>query len=813
MLSHSGGELNPALYDFVTLEKFKKGLATARNILVTKTGSMTSRFPTANLFTAKNVNEKIKIFAPSNSGYITEWGDQYVRGYDTSGTQLWNTTHSFLEADLPNLNFTTTGDWIYAFVAGKKSRRLNYVTGIFDPDAVAFAPTVISGLGISIAATGAPLGYAVNYLVTFVRNGEESGGISNISGSYNLPTTSSQYNTITGTTAELFADAGEFNEMRVYRRPHDGGAYGFIGSSTKFYDDGNGNLDCDFVDYGGAADFTNGPPESVTKLGLDNKLAYNLDSKTGIIYQQRLLISPNDDSQAILASRPGYLNNFDRDFPYDSDSALKFKSASQGNAEIYHMVDNNGLVVFTSVGVFVSVGTLSIDNVALEKRGGWVISETVPPLVVSDSVFFVDANTNSVRQLIYSTETTTYQAVDHSIFSVHLFEEKTIDSWALQEGFSTFIIVSFSDGTWASFTYDFEHQMRAWTRHDSVYPIEQVASSGKPDATYLVVNKDGQRYVEVTLPKKIPPATFASNPEADKINLNAFMDGIETQQNLLNDSLTGSDQFIVTPVTPGDWEGDLTLTCGTSALFPDPGLGAVGTIMRFFDTTDGTNVDLEVTSRASDNSVTVEPSSEFPSAQATGFRLYQTYTTVTGLTHLEGEDVGILSDGYVLASPYNDVDGFPTVTVSSGSITLPNSARGAIIVVGRPIAADIKTLNISTVAQKPTIVESLTVNKLYMRVKDTRGLFISNKFPEESDGNTDGTSVADMQDLFVQCIDNDNDEIIGNRYDRPISKRLEVILPGEWESNGQISIRQVDPVHFEILSLIPDVEVFHRSNR
>jgi len=132
--------------------------------------------------------------------------------------------------------------------------------------------------------------------------------------------------------------------------------------------------------------------------------------------------------------------------------------------------------------------------------------------------------------------------------------------------------------------------------------------------------------------------------------------------------------------------------------------------------------------------------------------------------------------------------------------------------VGRPIAADIKTLNISSVEQSPTLIESLTVNKMYLRMFESRGLYISNDFPEEEAGGVDGTSVKKMQDLDIFDVPSGRD-IIGNRYKKPASKRVEQTLPGTWESQGKVSIRQVDPIHFEILSIIPDVEVLKRSDR
>jgi len=817
LLSFSSGELDPILHDRITLEKFAKGLATARNVIIGKTGSILSRFARAHYVKAKNNNEKIKLFSPPNSNVLTEWGNLYVRIYDFSAgtaTLTIELSHALLESDLTNMHFTASGKHIYVFVAGKQMLKLLYddatpafvlASTMFDIPA---APT-----SLSITANGAPAGYAVNYLVTKVENGEESLAVEETSTTYKKPDASGQSNTITVIIDAAVANIDKYNEVRIYRRPEAGGAYGFLGSTTDFFDDGGGQLKASFEDLGSLADFTNGYQDSITKLGFDGKNVEDLNPKTGAVYQQRLLISTEDDTEAILASRPGFQNNFFRDFPYDDDSALSFKSGTTGKAEVLRIIDNDGLIVFTTVGIYINVGVLNIDNIALEKKGSWVINEKIPPLAVPGGVFFVEKDTNSIKQLIFSRDISTYETKDHTIFSNHLFKQKTIISWAFQEGITPMIIVSFSDGTFATFTYHFEHQMRAWTRHDSSYNVEQVEGTGVADSTFFVTNKNGQRYIETSLPRFIPAATFASNSEADKLNTNAFMDAVKTQSNLLNDSLIGANVFQLALIS-GTWSdvNTLTLTCGTSAIFTASTFGAVGTVMRFFDTTDKSTVDLEVISRTDDNTVIVQPSSEFPSAQAVSFRLYETYSTVTGLDHLEGENVGIFLDGYVVNSPYNDVEGYSPVVVSSGTITIPGGERGAIIIVGRPIAADIRTLNISTVEQSPTLIESINVLKLYIRIFETRGLYVNNIFPEEETGGVDGTSVNGMEDMDIFDVPSGT-SLIGNRYKEPVSKRVEQTIKGNWSSQGQVAIRQVDPVHFEILSIIPDVEVLRRSDR
>jgi len=815
-LSFSSGEIDPILHDRVTLEKFKNGLATARNIIVGKTGTLLSRFPRAHFIKAKNNGEEIKLFSPPNSYVILEWGNLYVRVYDfTTGTAslVAEVAHAYLEADLPNMHFASAGKYVYVFL--KDSAMLKF---LYDDVAPAFvaAASVFSipaaPTSMTVTPTGAPTGYARDYLVTVIKNGEESLFVENTSGTYKKPLISTEDNVIDVLVDASYANLDLYREMRVYSRPNGGGAYGLLGTSTGFYS--STGLRCKFIDLGADADFTNGIQGLITKSGLEGAPLTDMLPKTGAVYQQRLLIANiAEDEEAILASRPGFQNNFNRDYPYDGDSSLKFKSGTTGKASVLRIIDNDGMIVFTDVGVFISVGTLSVANIALEKKGPWVIKEEIPPLSVPGGVFFVDKNTNEVKQLIYSQDILTYQVLEQSIFSAHLFKNKTISSWSFQDGVTPLIIVTFSDGTFATYTYNKEHEMKAWTRHDSTYPVEQVEGTAISDSSFFVTNKDGNRYIQVSLPRYVSPDVQSSNTEFDKLSPNAFMDGIKSTSNLLNDSLVGANVFQLALIS-GDWDdvNTLTLTCGTSALFPDPGLGAVGTILRFFDTTDKSTVDLEVTARATDNSITVQPSSEFPSAQAVNFRLYETFDTITGLDHLEGENVAILLDGYVSNSPYNDVENYTAVTVSSGSITLPNSERGAIIIVGRPIVADIRTLNVSTVEQAPVLIESLTVNKLYIRVYNTRGLYLGNKYPETESGGVDGTSVVGMEDLDVFDVPSGTD-IIGNRYKEPISKRIEQTIPGGWDSNGQISIRQVDPVHFEILSIIPDIEILSRSNR
>jgi hypothetical protein len=458
-----------------------------------------------------------------------------------------------------------------------------------------------------------------------------------------------------------------------------------------------------------------------------------------------------------------------------------------------------------------------VNNLALERKGGWIIKDDLPPLVVPGGVFFVD-NNNTIRQLIFSQDILAYESLEQTIFSNHLFKDREIKSWAFQDGIAPVIIVTFSDGDFATFTYNFEHQMRAWTRHDSKYPIEQVEGSGRPNRSFFVVNKDGNRSIEITLPRRNPARIISGIPDADKFPVNTFMDSIECTAHFYNYIFDIGEKFTLTPVTPGDWEGELVMTTNTGLDFSQLD---VDDVLRMFNPTDKTAIDLKVSEIVSNTVWKVIPSEELspayanilgPSEDYDCIRVYQTFNEITGLDHLEGEEVAVVVDGSIAASPFNDEEGYPTLTVTGGKITLPEGQLGAIINVGRPIVADTKTLNISTVEQSPTLIESINCNKIYIRVHESRGLYCSNKFPEEHSGGVDGTSVKDMEALDEALVPS-NDELLGNKYLAPISKRIEKTLPGSWDNQGQIAIRQVDPFHFELLSIIPDLTVLTRSDR
>lgn len=627
-LAFSSGEIDPVLHDRVTLERFQNGLATARNVMVRKTGAVMSRFGREYVSTAA-VDAKVKIYVIPDTGQYIEivvnesnQGSLILRDFDGANVVDYNLTdpdptgygYPLTYDNIDDLHFDSDKDYVYIFGGPKTNSyplRFKYTTTrelLYQNDIFEVPPPPLSATGSGTGSTN----YEIDYAVTYVYNGEESEELEIPSAPTYLPTDVGDTNTLEITVSNDISLIDNFKEVRVYRRPIEGSAYGFVGKTTNIYVDGS-EIKAKFVDYGQDADFGNGIPFSITEEGL-NSLSDVGQYKvgTGVIYQQRLLLANlNDvDNEAIIASRPAYRSNFYRDFPYSDDSALKFKAGASGKAEVLRMVDSDGLVVFTTRGVYVNSGILSPTNNVLVKRGGWVIDEKIPPLVIPGGLFFVDKATNSVRQLVYSNDNGTYVANDQSIFSDHFFTNKTIKSWAYQQGSTPVLIVTFSDGTFATYTYDYEHQMRAWTRHDSKWFIEQVEGTDEPDVTLFLINKNGTRHIEKTIPRIIPAEVLRTDSEARLRNYAAFMDETTSFNFKWNDFLTGDDVFTLTPVTPDDWEGNLTLNAGTSTPFAPPFIP--GGTYRWFNPKDGSYIDFTGVSKTSDSEIVVTPSEEFP---------------------------------------------------------------------------------------------------------------------------------------------------------------------------------------------------------
>jgi hypothetical protein len=161
--------------------------------------------------------------------------------------------------------------------------------------------------------------------------------------------------------------------------------------------------------------------------------------------------------------------------------------------------------------------------------------------------------------------------------------------------------------------------------------------------------------------------------------------------------------------------------------------------------------------------------------------------SVTGLWHLEGQDVAVFADGFVAANPLNP--SYDIVTVENGTITLGN--HYAVIHVGLPIISDLETLNIDSVDGETISDKAMIVSKVSVAVEDSRGFWAGTAEPS-GDDLLEGLTEFKLRNA--------------EGMDDPTELKTEVIdvnIEASWNNNGRVFIRNVDPVPVSIRSIIP----------
>jgi len=225
------------------------------------------------------------------------------------------------------------------------------------------------------------------------------------------------------------------------------------------------------------------------------------------------------------------------------------------------------------------------------------------------------------------------------------------------------------------------------------------------------------------------------------------------------------------------YDEDLTLTA-SAAFFASTDVGNA----IFFTGSDGTLIRCTIKAFTSTTVVTVNPHETVPATmQAVAITAWsKAVDEVSGLWHLEGEEVSVFADGYVVSSPNND--SYDTLTVADGAITLDKPY--AVIHVGLPITCDLETLNIDQPGASSMADKKKNITQVTALVESTRGLFAgpdSDNLTEfKVEARTDYDSPADL-----------------------ITGYVDVGIKPEWKSSGSIFIRQTEPIPASILSIIP----------
>lgn len=853
--SFSGGEISPSLYARVDQVKYANGLKTCRNSMVMRHGGTTNRPGTVFVAEVKDSSKTVR-FIPfifnSDQTYVLEFGDQYMRvirngaqvvesaktisgatqanpcvvtasahGYSNGeevyisgvagmtqlngrnfkvanvatntfelkymdGTNVNSTAFSayssggnsyrvytistpYVEADLATLQFTQSADVItivHKTYAPRELSRTGHTSWTLST--ITFGPLIAAPTSLTNNGTGGPytLGTRVaRYVVTAISSSDSE---------ESLQATETNTSTIasSGTTVKVSwtnsSGASEYNVYKCFDRAGSFGTiFGFIGTSEG----------SSFVDDGIDPDLTNRPPLNRSVFASSG----NYPSAVSY-YQQRLgFANSTNDPEKFWASRSSYFKNFTTSTPLQDDDSVIFSIVGKQVNEVRHIVELGRLLLFTSGGEWIingnGSGILTPSDVNPSQQSAYG-SSYISPLIVGSNVLYVQARKTIIRDLVFDLQVDGYRGNDLTIFSSHLFDQYEILDWAYQQIPNSIVWVVRDDGNLIGLTYVREHEMVAWHRHDFDGTVENVCvvPEGNEDALYLTIkrtiNSSTKRYIE----------RMATRQVSDIVD-SIFMDCA-----LSYDGRNTNTGHTMTLSGGTDWTYTETLTLTSSAsFFVSTDVGN----QIFLTGSDGTLIRFTIAGYTSGTVVTGSAHKTVPVAMRSAAisEWSRAVDSVSGLWHLEGKSVSVVGDGFVVANPNNS--SYSEISVSSGAITLDKPYT--VIHVGLPYISDIETLNIDTVQGETMADKKKMVSKVSVFVESSRGLFAGSQAPSDD-------SVDPLEGLYEYKLRNDEG------YDDPVELKTETIdvnISGEWNSNGRVFIRQVDPLPISILAVFP----------
>ncbi|VFS64165.1 Uncharacterised protein [Kluyvera cryocrescens] len=290
---------------------------------------------------------------------------------------------------------------------------------------------------------------------------------------------------------------------------------------------------------------------------------------------------------------------------------------------------------------------------------------------------------------------------------------------------------------------------------------------------YFVVSRtiNGQvkRYIE-----RLSSRLFTNEEDAFFVDCGLSYDGRNTSSRTM--AISGGT---------GDWDYrvDYTITASGGAYFTGADVGAQ---LQFpytgSDPDTGEPVAMElrcdIVSVTNSTTVVIRANRNVPpvlrNAATTNWQMAR--QTFSGLAHLEGQTVNILSDASVE----------PKKVVTGGAVTL--ESPGAVVHIGLPITAEFETLDININGQETLLDKKQLIPTVTLVVNASRGIWAS----------TPGGAWYEYPQREFEFYDDPVDDATG---------KVEVKLDSNWDKNGRVKIRQLDPLPLSVLAVLPRMTV------
>lgn len=385
----------------------------------------------------------------------------------------------------------------------------------------------------------------------------------------------------------------------------------------------------------------------------------------------------------------------------EDDGAINIELATNANgdgSDIKWLIGASYLLCGTYGGEFVIKGTgdsaITPTDISARQRSNWG-GEPIQPIVAGSFVHFIQRNGAKLRQFQYDYYYDTYKAVDVSIFSEHLLETG-IKQIAYQKNIDSVIYLLRNDGKVVLLTLEQDQSVQAWALLDFDGVVESIetipAYSGLYDEVWFIIrrkiNGNTVRYIE-----------RMQDPITPEIQQNCWYVRCGLSYNAYD--LTSGNNLILSGKT-----GNITITSSQNTF----DVNSVNKRIRVIDNDANVIGQAKITEYVSATQVKAQVIKNFEDTSIVGGTWGVSVNTISGLSHLEGEEVQILADG---------AEQTPQI-VSSGNISL--ELDGWKIIVGLGYQSYITTMPLEAGSQNGTAMgKRKRISELSLRVWRTLG--------------------------------------------------------------------------------------------
>lgn len=200
-------------------------------------------------------------------------------------------------------------------------------------------------------------------------------------------------------------------------------------------------------------------------------------------YQDRLALGgSNGQPQTLWMSRTGDYSDFGTSLVIQDDDAINVTLSASDMDGIQSLVALDDLIIFTASDEWRLTGAgdngaITPTAVVAHKQASEVGSSYIQPLVITNGIVFVQTHRTEVHALGYDLSSDGYVGSEISVFSSHLFQwlrsqggsvaGRAIRKMAYQKVPDKLLWFVLDDGTAVSCTFQSEHGMNAWARHET----------------------------------------------------------------------------------------------------------------------------------------------------------------------------------------------------------------------------------------------------------------------------------------------------------------------------------------------------------